>query len=41
MAGIWAQEGERIGLYPFGRLRRADRDELEAEAVRLAAYTAN
>jgi hypothetical protein len=38
VAGIWKLEGERIRLHPFGRLRREDRDELEAEAARLAGY---
>jgi Winged helix DNA-binding domain len=41
VAGIWKQDGERVSLHPFGRLRRADRDELEAEAERLAAYIAD
>jgi hypothetical protein len=41
VAGTWKQEGERIRLHPFGRLRREDRDELEAEAERLAAYVAD
>jgi hypothetical protein len=41
VAGIWKQDGKRVRLHPFGRLRRADRDELEAEAARLADYIAN
>jgi hypothetical protein len=41
VAGTWKQEGERVRLHPFGRLSRADRDELEAEGGRLAAYIAN
>jgi Winged helix DNA-binding domain len=41
VAGTWTQKGDRVRLQPFGRLRRADRDELEAEAARLAAYIAN
>jgi Winged helix DNA-binding domain len=41
VAGIWTQDGERVRLHPFGRLRRAHRDELEAEAAHLAAYIAN
>jgi hypothetical protein len=41
VAGTWTQDGERVRLHPFGRLRGADRDELEAEAARLAAYIAN
>jgi hypothetical protein len=40
VAGIWKQDGNRIRLHPFGKLRRADRDELEAEAARLAGYIA-
>ena len=40
VAGTWKQEGERVRLHPFGRLRRADREELEAEAERLAAFVA-
>ena len=39
VAGIWTQDGKRVRLHAFGRLHRADRDELEAEAARLAAYT--
>ena len=41
VAGIWKQDGKRIRLHPFGKLRRADRDELEAEAARLAEYIAD
>jgi Winged helix DNA-binding domain len=41
VAGIWTQDGERVRLHPFGRLRREERDELEAEAARLAGYIAN
>jgi Winged helix DNA-binding domain len=38
VAGTWKQEGDRVRLHPFGRLRRADRDELDAEAERLAGF---
>jgi winged helix DNA-binding protein len=41
VAGTWKQDGKRVRLHPFGRLRRADRDELEAEAARLADYIAS
>jgi Winged helix DNA-binding domain len=41
VAGTWKQDGKRVRLHPFGRLRRSDRDELEAEAERLAGYIAN
>jgi hypothetical protein len=41
VAGVWKQEGNRVRPHPFGRLRRSDRDELEAEAERLADYIAN
>jgi hypothetical protein len=41
VAGVWKQEGNRVRPHPFGRLRRSDRDELEAEAERLADYMAN
>jgi hypothetical protein len=41
VAGIWKQEKGRVQLYPFGRLSRAVRDELEAEAERLVAYVSN
>ena len=41
VAGIWKRDGKRVRLKPFGRLRRSDRDELEAEAERLAEYIAD
>jgi hypothetical protein len=41
VAGTWTHEGGRVRLHPFGRLSRADRDELEAEAERLAAFVAD
>jgi len=41
VAGVWRQDGNRVRPHPFGRLRRSDRDELEAEAERLADYIAN
>jgi Winged helix DNA-binding domain len=41
VAGIWTQDGRRVRLHPFGRLRRKDRGELESEAARLSAYIAN
>jgi Winged helix DNA-binding domain len=41
VAGIWEQDQQQVRLHPFGRLRPADRGELEAEAARLAAYIAN
>jgi hypothetical protein len=41
VAGTWTQDGGRVRLHPFGRLSRADRDELEAEAERLAAFVAD
>ena len=41
VAGVWKQEGDRVRLHPFGRLKRVDRDELEAEAARLADYIAS
>jgi Winged helix DNA-binding domain len=41
VAGTWTNEGGRVRLHPFGRLGRADRDELEAEAERLAAFVAD
>jgi winged helix DNA-binding protein len=41
VAGIWTEEDGRVRLHPFGRLSRADRDELEAEAERLAAYVSD
>ncbi|MGH2796772.1 MAG: winged helix DNA-binding domain-containing protein, partial [Thermoleophilaceae bacterium] len=40
VAGTWKQDAKRVRLHPFGRLRRADRDELEAEAAPLADYIA-
>jgi hypothetical protein len=36
VAGTWRWDGERIVLKPFGRLGRATRRELDAEAERLA-----
>jgi Winged helix DNA-binding domain len=41
VAGTWTHEGGRVRLQAFGRLSRADRDELEAEAERLAALVAD
>jgi winged helix DNA-binding protein len=41
VAGTWKHEGRRVRLHLFGRLRRSDRDELEAEAERLAQYLAD
>ena len=41
VAGTWKLEGGRVRLRPFGRLRREDREELEAEGERLAGYMAN
>ena len=41
VAGIWKQDGQRVRLNPFGQLRRADRDELEAEAQQLEEYIAD
>jgi len=40
VAGVWKYEDGRVRLHPFGRLRRADRDELEAEGDRMAAFMA-
>jgi hypothetical protein len=40
VAGTWTVEGRRVRLHPFGRLRSEHRDELEAEAERLAAFIA-
>jgi winged helix DNA-binding protein len=40
VAGTWSYEKGRVRLQPFGRLRREDRDELEAEGERLAAFVA-
>jgi hypothetical protein len=36
VAGTWRHENGRIELRPFGKLTRADRDELEEEGRRLA-----
>jgi hypothetical protein len=41
VAGVWKLDGNQVRLHPFGKLRRADRDELEAEAERLADYIAD
>jgi hypothetical protein len=41
VAGTWKHEGKRVRLHPFGRLRRSDRAELEAEGARLADYLAS
>jgi hypothetical protein len=38
VAGTWRHENGRIELQPFGKLARADRDELEQEGRRLAAF---
>jgi Winged helix DNA-binding domain len=38
VAGTWKVEGGRVRLNPFGRLRREDRDELEAEGERLVLF---
>jgi winged helix DNA-binding protein len=38
VAGIWKQDNGRVRLQPFAPLRPEDRDELEAEAARLAKY---
>jgi Winged helix DNA-binding domain len=40
VGGTWTVERGLVRLHPFGRLRPADRDELEAEGERLAAYVA-
>ncbi|MBA3260965.1 MAG: winged helix DNA-binding domain-containing protein [Thermoleophilaceae bacterium] len=40
VAGTWRHEGGRIELQPFGRLARADRDGLDEEGRRLAAFHA-
>ena len=40
VAGTWRYDDGRIDLAPFGRLAAADRDELEQEAERLAAFHA-
>ena len=41
VAGLWAQDGDRISLQPFAPLPRAARRELEDEAARLGAWLAN
>jgi hypothetical protein len=41
VAGIWKWDGKRVRLEPFGRLPREQRDELEAEAARLARFMAD
>jgi Winged helix DNA-binding domain len=41
VAGTWKQDGKRVRLEPFRRLPPADREELEAEAHRLAGYIAD
>jgi hypothetical protein len=41
VAGTWKLERGRVRLQPFGRLRSADREELEAEGEGLAAYMAD
>jgi CRP-like cAMP-binding protein len=38
VAGTWRHENGRVELQPFGKLGRADRDELEEEGQRLAAF---
>jgi Winged helix DNA-binding domain len=38
VAGTWRHEKRRVELEPFGRLDRATRRELDAEAERLAAF---
>lgn len=38
VAGTWRYERGRIEIEPFGRLERAARREVEAEAERLAAF---
>jgi hypothetical protein len=40
VAGTWRYEDGRVALQPFGKLARADRDELEDEGRRLAALHA-
>jgi Winged helix DNA-binding domain len=40
VAGIWRYEKGRVRIEPFGRLDRASRAELDAEAERLAAFHA-
>jgi len=38
VAGTWRYEKDKVELKPFDALRRADRDELEQEGRRLAAF---
>jgi hypothetical protein len=38
VAGTWRREKGRVELEPFGRIDRATRRELDAEAERLAAF---
>jgi Winged helix DNA-binding domain len=38
VAGTWEVERDRVRLHPFGRLRRDDREELEAEGERLVPF---
>jgi hypothetical protein len=38
VAGTWRHEKGRIELKPFGKLARADREELEDEGRRLATF---
>lgn len=40
VAGVWRYDDGRVELSPFHRLAPADRDELEAEGERLAAFHA-
>jgi hypothetical protein len=40
VAGVWKQDEDRVRVHPFRRLQPGDRDELEAEAARLADYIA-
>jgi len=40
VAGTWRYDGGRVVLNPFGRLPAAAREELDAEAERLAAFMA-
>jgi hypothetical protein len=40
VAGTWRLEKDRVKISPFGRLDRATRSELEAEAERLAVFHA-
>ena len=41
VAGLWAQDGNRIRLEPFAPLPRTARRELEDEAADLGAWLAN